>query len=105
MAAAGADVVVGSHAHVLLGAGWLADTYVDYGLGNFVWYNQNSVSTGILTLTVRDGRVVADDFSPADIQPNGLPLLLRGEQRTGAVASWRQLRGCTDLAPHRTPTD
>ncbi|MGI8675633.1 MAG: hypothetical protein ACR2JT_01710 [Nocardioidaceae bacterium] len=56
-------------------------------------------------MTVRDGRVVADDFSPADIQPNGLPRLLRGEQRTGAVASWRQLRGCTDLAPHRTPTD
>ena len=105
MAAAGADVVVGSHAHVLLGAGWLADTYVDYGLGNFVWYNQNSVSTGILTLTVRDGRVVADHFSPADIQPNGLPRLLRGEQRTGAVANWQQLRGCTDLAPHRTPTD
>ena len=34
---AGADVVVGGHAHVLLGGGMLGDAYVDYGLGNFVF--------------------------------------------------------------------
>ncbi|WP_457207580.1 CapA family protein, partial [Nocardioides sp. P5_C9_2] len=31
LADAGADVVVGSHAHVLGGAGWSGDTYVGYG--------------------------------------------------------------------------
>jgi poly-gamma-glutamate synthesis protein (capsule biosynthesis protein) len=36
---AGADIVVGSHAHVLLGGGHLGSAYVDYGLGNFAFYN------------------------------------------------------------------
>lgn len=98
LAAAGADVVVGSHAHVLLGAGWLGDTYVDYGLGNFIWYNQSSVRTGLLTLTVRDGSVVRDSFAPADIAADGLPRWLHGSARASAVADWRQLRGCTNLA-------
>src|SRR5215471_14414195 len=37
---AGADIVVGSHAHLQLGAGRLNDAFVDYGLGNFVFYNE-----------------------------------------------------------------
>lgn len=98
LSTAGADVVVGSHAHVLLGAGWLDRAYVGYGLGNFVWYNQNTVSTGILELTVRGGRVVADAFVPADIHPDGRPRPLGGSERSAAVASWRQLRECTGLA-------
>ncbi len=98
LAAAGADVVVGSHAHVLLGSGWLDDTYINYGLGNFVWYSQASTSTGILTLTVRDGRVVSDSFAPAYIEPDGRPRLLEGAARAEATAAWRELRGCTDLA-------
>lgn len=100
LAAAGADIVVGSHAHVLLGAGWLNDTYVDYGLGNFAWYNQATMSTGILTLTVRRGHVVADSFAPAQIYPDGRPRLLHHGTRADAVHAWRQLRGCTGLAPH-----
>ena len=35
---AGADIVVGSHAHVLLGAGRMNRALVAYGLGNFVFY-------------------------------------------------------------------
>jgi poly-gamma-glutamate synthesis protein (capsule biosynthesis protein) len=34
---AGADIIVGSHAHVLLGGGYLGSAYVDYGLGNFAF--------------------------------------------------------------------
>ena len=48
LAEAGADVVVGSHAHQLLGSGWLGDTYVNYGLGNFLWYSANEPETGVL---------------------------------------------------------
>jgi len=101
LAGAGADVVVGSHAHVLLGSGWLGDTYVDYGLGNFLWYHDRQPETGVLRVTVRDGRVVGDSLVPARIQTSGLPLPLRGEERAGAVADWRRLRGCTGLAAHR----
>jgi poly-gamma-glutamate synthesis protein (capsule biosynthesis protein) len=100
LAEAGADVVVGSHAHVLLGAGMLGDTYVDYGLGNFFWYHGGQESTGVLRLRVDDGRVVADDWVPGRIPTfGGPPRLLGGEARERAVAHWRRLRGCTDLAP------
>ena len=101
LAAAGADVVLGSHAHVLLGAGWLGDTYVGYGLGNFLWYNQNSVSTGILQLTIRDGRVAADSFAPAHIDRDGRPRLLAGDDRAAAVQRWHRLRTCTGLSDRR----
>ena len=36
---AGADIVVGAGAHVLLGGGYLGSAYVDYGLGNFAFYD------------------------------------------------------------------
>ncbi|MDX6324970.1 MAG: hypothetical protein QOK15_1324 [Nocardioidaceae bacterium] len=101
LADAGADVVVGSHAHVLLGSGWIGDTYVDYGLGNFLWYHDHQPVTGVLRLTVRDGDVVGDAWSPARIQPDGHPLPLRGHDRSVATADWRRLRGCTGLDPHR----
>src|SRR5215468_1753952 len=39
LTAAGATAVVGTHAHVLLGAGWRSDgTYVAYGLSNYLWW-------------------------------------------------------------------
>ena len=38
---AGADIVVGTHAHVLLGGGYLGSAYVDYGLGNFAFYDNS----------------------------------------------------------------
>jgi poly-gamma-glutamate synthesis protein (capsule biosynthesis protein) len=95
---AGADIVVGSHAHVLLGSGWSGETYVNYGLGNFVWYNTYQADTGVLTLTVRDGKVVRDEFHPAVIGPDGTPAPLEGPARTGPTAEWEALRGCADLA-------
>ena len=101
LAAAGADVIVGSHAHVLLGAGWLGDSFVDYGLGNFVWYNRAHLETGILEVTVRDGRVVDGSLAPATIGPDGLPVLLRGAVKEQAIADWRSLRACTNLADRR----
>ncbi|MEP6697505.1 MAG: CapA family protein, partial [Pseudonocardiales bacterium] len=44
LAATGADAVVGTHAHLLLGAGWQGRTYVAYGLGNFLWWRDNAYS-------------------------------------------------------------
>jgi len=102
LADAGADIIVGSHAHVLLGSGWLGDTYVNYGLGNFVWYHDHQPETGILKLRVRDGAVVGDAWTPARIQAFGRPLPLRGVAARSAAADWRRLRSCTGLtAPAR----
>ncbi len=98
---AGADIVVGSHAHVLLGAGWQGAAYVSYGLGNFVWYSPNSraeASSGVLTLRVTDGKVTGATMAPTATGQDGLPRPVRGAARDAARADWRALRGCTDLA-------
>lgn len=101
LAEAGADVVVGSHAHVLLGSGWLGDTYVDYGLGNFLWYHDHQPVTGVLRVTVRDGEVVGDSWVPAHIGSDGRPHPLRRKARSAAIADWQRLRGCTGLGAGR----
>jgi Bacterial capsule synthesis protein PGA_cap len=98
LADAGADVVVGSHAHVLLGAGWIDHTYVSYGLGNFLWYHNHEPETGVLQVRVVDGDVVAGAWAPARIQLFGRPKPLVGAERSDAIADWEGLRGCTGLA-------
>jgi poly-gamma-glutamate synthesis protein (capsule biosynthesis protein) len=105
LARAGADVVLGSHAHVLLGAGWLGDTYVDYGLGNFLWYHDHQPETGVLNLTIRDGKVMGDSWEPARIQPDGRPIPVPAADRGRATRSWRGLRACTGLSAHRSVAD
>jgi poly-gamma-glutamate capsule biosynthesis protein CapA/YwtB (metallophosphatase superfamily) len=98
---AGVDVLVGSHAHVLQGSGWRGDTYVNFGLGNFIWYHDHQPATGILTLTVRDGEVVRGGFTPAVIQADGMTVPLHGARRSAALAGWNALRGCTALTAER----
>jgi Bacterial capsule synthesis protein PGA_cap/D-alanyl-D-alanine carboxypeptidase len=100
LADAGADVVVGTHAHIPLGAGMLDDTYVSYGLGNFLWYHGSQPDTGVLRLQIVDGEVVRDDWVPGKIRPTGgPPRPVTGSARRDASREWRGLRGCTDLAP------
>ncbi|MDA0637248.1 CapA family protein [Nonomuraea sp. MCN248] len=97
---AGADVVVGGHAHILLGAGYLDNAYISYGLGNFVFYNSNPATTGrtgVLTLTINGRKILKDRWTPATIQ-NGVPVPITGAARTQAVADWKALRSCTGLA-------
>jgi poly-gamma-glutamate synthesis protein (capsule biosynthesis protein) len=100
LADAGADIVVGTHAHLQLGSGWIGNTYVSYGLGNFLWYHDHQPESGVLRVRIVDGEVVGDSWSPARIGPDGRPAPLAGEQAEAAVARWRALRGCAGLAPH-----
>ena len=98
---AGADVVVGGHAHVLLGGGRLGSAYVDYGLGNFVFSGSRTEETlrsGILTLTVRGRSVEASSWTPAVLR-SGAPHLLEGAAAEAAVADKERRRDCTGLAP------
>ena len=100
LSAAGADVVVGAHAHIPLGAGMLNNTYVSYGLGNFLWYHGLQPDTGILRLKITDGKVVTDEWLPGKIRAaGGPPRRVIGSAGRQAVQDWRDLRGCTDLAP------
>ncbi|GAA3550749.1 hypothetical protein GCM10022197_02020 [Microlunatus spumicola] len=104
LSAAGADVVVGSHAHQAQGSGMLGDTYVSYGLGNFLWYHGNQPDTGVLTVKLREGAVVDDQWVPGTIPSGGgQPQPLTGSARAGAVEEWEDLGGCTNLAPVPSP--
>jgi poly-gamma-glutamate capsule biosynthesis protein CapA/YwtB (metallophosphatase superfamily) len=100
LVAAGADVIVGGHAHRLQGAGRMGKALVGYGLGNFVWYGTSELSTqtGVLLVTVDGRRVVSYRWAPARIV-DGVPRPLAGSQRRSEVSSWRALRGCTGLKP------
>jgi poly-gamma-glutamate capsule biosynthesis protein CapA/YwtB (metallophosphatase superfamily) len=100
LVAAGADVIVGGHAHRLQGAGRMGKALVGYGLGNFVWYGTSELSTqtGVLLVTVNGRRVVGYRWEPARIV-DGTPRPMRGSERRAAISSWRSLRGCTGLKP------
>jgi poly-gamma-glutamate capsule biosynthesis protein CapA/YwtB (metallophosphatase superfamily) len=97
----GATVVVGSHAHVQLGGGWRGRRYVDYGLGNFVFYATGGVTpetrSGVLTLTLVGRSVTKARWSPAVIE-DGLPMPLHGIAAATARSQWQSLRHCTDLS-------
>jgi poly-gamma-glutamate synthesis protein (capsule biosynthesis protein) len=100
LVAAGADVVVGSHAHVLLGAGRKRKALVAYGLGNFVFYasRPSTTESGVLEVTMTGRRVNRYRWVPARIS-GGIPYPLSGAARAQAASSWKQLRSCADLRP------
>jgi poly-gamma-glutamate synthesis protein (capsule biosynthesis protein) len=101
LSAAGADVVVGAHPHVTQGAGWLGRTFVDYSLGNFVWYSRNSgpsTSTGVLTLTLEGRRVTASRWTPLRISADGVPRKPAASTSAQMLKAWQQSRSCTGLA-------
>lgn len=100
---AGADIVVGTGAHVLLGAGYLGGAYVDYGLGNLAFYDNTAPETasGTLLITVEGRHILGSTFRPATIV-GGLPQPLTGTPAATAIQSWLAARSCTNLSA--TPT-
>ena len=112
LAKAGADVVVGGHAHRVQGAGWLGRTYVDYGLGNFVWLNTRGpvdAVSGVLTVTVDPVRAKAQkgtgptvvtgaSWTPLLIGDDGVPRPPAAAAAASQQAAWAQARSCARLA-------
>ncbi|HEV7706988.1 MAG TPA: CapA family protein [Asanoa sp.] len=99
MARDGADIVLGTHAHTLLTDGWEDDTYVHFGLGNFLWYgDSHSTDSGVLKLTVRDRQVVRNQFLPATVSGTGQPVLVSGTAKKRIENKLRTAKGCTGLA-------
>ena len=101
---------MGSHAHVLLGGGYLGTAYVDYGLGNFAFYNDPPPTdqSGSLVVTATGRRIDSVTWRPAIID-NELPQPLSGAGAASALQSWEAARTCTDAtagpgAPMATPS-
>lgn len=98
LAEAGADIIVGSHAHRLQGGGRLGGAVVHYGLGNFL-FKENSVEgarTGVFEVTVTGRRIDDYRWIPGQIS-NSVPRPLIGAAASDALAYWNGLRSCAGL--------
>ena len=100
LAAAGASIIIGAHAHMLQGSGWLGRTFVAYGLGNFLWWERSySTATGVLELTIHPHAPLTARFIPAVVSGTGQPIADRGAAARRAAAHYASLRACAQLAP------
>jgi poly-gamma-glutamate synthesis protein (capsule biosynthesis protein) len=109
LAGAGADIIVGGHSHRVNGAGWLGRAYVDYGLGNFVWWRSREpdARTGVLTLSVdvaaakgtRTERSVVRDarWTAMLVGTDGIPRVPSRSDARRLHRLWEQARSCAGL--------
>jgi poly-gamma-glutamate synthesis protein (capsule biosynthesis protein) len=63
-------------------------------------FGNNQDDNGVLTLTFRHSRVVADSFAPSHLDDRGVPMPATGAERDRIMAEWGQDRQCTDLSAH-----
>lgn len=106
LARAGATIIVGTHAHVLLGDGWLGGTFVSYGLSNFLWWYNDAGSndTGVLRVTISGPTILRTEFLPAYIsRTTGQPIPSTGAEAARISTMYAGLRRCTGLATDRSP--
>jgi poly-gamma-glutamate synthesis protein (capsule biosynthesis protein) len=97
---AGASIIIGAHAHMLQGSGWLGHTFVAYGMGNFLWWeNSYSTTTGVLELTLHPHAPLTARFIPAVVSGTGQPIPDTGSAARQAAAHYASLAGCAELAP------
>ncbi|HSP36770.1 MAG TPA: CapA family protein [Frankiaceae bacterium] len=100
LAAAGADIIVGSHAHRVFGAGRLGGAFVAYGLGNFTYFREDGESgrSGVLRVTASGRHVDAYSWIPARIT-HGVPVPQTGPAAAADLAEWQHRRDCSGLSP------
>ena len=99
LAKAGASIIIGAHAHMLQGSGWLGHTFVAYGMGNFLWWEHSySTATGVLKLTLHPHAPLTAQFIPAVVSRTGQPIADRGAAARRAEAHYASLRTCAQLS-------
>lgn len=97
---AGADIIVGSHAHRVFGAGKVGTALVAYGLGNFVYWREDGESgrSGVLEVTATGREVDGYSWTPARIT-DGVPVPQTGADADADLAEWNARRPCSGLLP------
>jgi poly-gamma-glutamate synthesis protein (capsule biosynthesis protein) len=103
---AGATMIIGTHAHVLQGGGWLGSTFVEYGLSNFLWWYNDAGSndTGVIRVTLTGNKITKTEFLPAYIdRKTGQPIPSTGAEASRISKKYDGLHGCTGLAASPRP--
>jgi poly-gamma-glutamate capsule biosynthesis protein CapA/YwtB (metallophosphatase superfamily) len=101
IADAGATMIIGTHAHNLVGDGWLGNTFVQYGLSNFLWWRNDAGSndTGVLRVTLTGSKITKTEFLPAYIdRTTGQPVPSTGAEADRISKKYANLHRCTGLA-------
>lgn len=85
----GADVIIGSHAHILQGIDSYKGKMIFYNLGNFI-FNNKSIATGILKLIIDADGSLSYRFIPC-YQENCFTRLSEGEEYRSTLELMRSL--------------
>jgi poly-gamma-glutamate synthesis protein (capsule biosynthesis protein) len=95
ISAAGADLLVGAHSHVLQAIGHHGATPVAYSLGNF-WFSSRTVDTGLLEIVITEEGMKSLRFIPA-LQHNCLTSLVYDSDKERILNSLRDLSPDVDI--------
>lgn len=89
LAAAGADLVIGDHPHVLQGITYSGTTPIFYSMGNY-WFNSKTVYTGLTQVVLTKESVESVQFIPA-LQSGSTTRLLDGGEKAEVLQMMRSL--------------
>lgn len=89
VAAAGADLIIGSHPHCLQPIGSVQGVPVVYSLGNF-WFNSKTVDTGMIKATLDENGLISCQFLPC-LQQGSRTELLHGEEKMRVLNDLRNM--------------
>lgn len=84
---AGADLVIGSHAHVLQGMEIYNNKLIAYNLGDFI-FNRETKDTGILSVNINNDGNMEYNFIPCE-QDNYKTFLLEGDDKGRVINNMR----------------
>lgn len=89
LAAAGADLVIGDHPHVLQGITYSGTTPIFYSMGNY-WFNSKTMYTGLTQVVLTKESVESVQFIPA-LQSGSTTRLLDGGEKAEVLQMMRSL--------------
>ena len=85
---AGADIVIGAHAHILQGIEYYKGVPIVYNLGNFI-FNSETIDTGILEIEIK-GNAATYRFIPA-IQKDCYTEIVSGDEKERILEFMKKL--------------
>jgi len=88
---AGADIVIGHHAHILQAVEFYKDGVIAYGLGNFAFNIDGDANTAILNVWLDEDGIRQFEFIPAIVQYGGQPRFAESEEASEIMAQIYQL--------------
>lgn len=91
IAAAGADLIIGDHPHILQKIDVIDGVPIIYSMGNF-WFNSKTIDTGIVKVTLTEDGLQSFQFIPC-LQSGCKTNLLTGTEKERVLVGMRKISG------------